>query len=155
MTVLILIFCIFEENSWLNENESSGFTSRPGGCFFRILNLAQARDCRCRLSSLSVIDVAVLISYNVIRESVVILWKSGTALPRKSEILHSVDPRIIVISQARKLTHSIHAFSCQMSRERRRFPLSAAMSAVGLNAETDRIVGRTGMIWVEIPAVCT
>lgn len=61
-TVLILIFCIPLEKSWLKEKDSSGCTSRPGGCFFRILNFAQANDCSCRFSSVSSIVEASLIS---------------------------------------------------------------------------------------------
>ena len=43
-TVLILIFCRLEVKLLLNEKESSRFTSLPGGCFFKILYFAQARD---------------------------------------------------------------------------------------------------------------
>lgn len=61
-TVPILILCIGQVKLLLKENESCGFTSRPGGCFFRILYLAQASDCRWRCSSCSGIDVVDLIS---------------------------------------------------------------------------------------------
>ena len=45
-TVAILIFCIEQVKSALKEKESLSLISRPGGCFFSILNLAQARDCK-------------------------------------------------------------------------------------------------------------
>ena len=61
-TVLILIFCSGAEKSELKENVSVGFTSRPTGCFFSILNLAHAKVCRFRWSSTSGTAVAVLIS---------------------------------------------------------------------------------------------
>lgn len=47
----------------LNEKESPGFTSRPDGCFFKILYFAQANDWRFRESSPSGMLVAVLISF--------------------------------------------------------------------------------------------
>ena len=58
--------------SLLNENESCRFTSLPGGCFFKILYFAQARDCRFRESSPSGMPVAVLISFA--DEEHVTLW---------------------------------------------------------------------------------
>ncbi len=60
--VLILIFCRFAEKSTLKEKESVELMSRPGGCFFRILYFAHARDCSCRFSSTSWMDVAAWIS---------------------------------------------------------------------------------------------
>ena len=53
--------------SLLNEKESPRFTSRPGGCFFKTLYLAQASDWRFRESSLSVMLVFVLISFGRIQ----------------------------------------------------------------------------------------
>ena len=61
-TVPILILCIGQVNPLLKEKESSGLISRPGGCFFRILYLAHASDCRWRCSSCSGINVVDLIS---------------------------------------------------------------------------------------------
>lgn len=61
-TVLILILCIGHVKPLLKENASSELISRPGGCFFKILYLAQASDCRWRCSSCSGIDVVDLIS---------------------------------------------------------------------------------------------
>ena len=49
--------------SLLNEKESSQFTSRPDGCFFRTLYFPHASDWRFRESSLSGRLVAVLISF--------------------------------------------------------------------------------------------
>ena len=46
-----------------NEKESSRFTSRPAGCFFKILYFAQASDWRFHGSSLSGVLVAVFISF--------------------------------------------------------------------------------------------
>ena len=61
--VLILIFWRFDVNPSLNEKESSRFTSRPGGCFFKTLYFPQASDWRFRESSVSGALVAVLISF--------------------------------------------------------------------------------------------
>lgn len=61
-TVLILSLYSGAEKSRLNEKESERLTSLPGGCFFRILNFAHARDCKDRCSSTSGIAVAALIS---------------------------------------------------------------------------------------------
>lgn len=61
-TVPILIRCIGQAKLLLKEKESSEWISRPGGCFFKILYLAQASDCRWRCSSCSGIEVVDLIS---------------------------------------------------------------------------------------------
>jgi hypothetical protein len=45
-SVLILIFCNGVEKLALNENESSGLTSRPAGSFLSILNFVHASDCK-------------------------------------------------------------------------------------------------------------
>lgn len=47
----------------LNEKESSWFTSRPCGCFFKTLYFPHASDWRFRESSLSGRPVAVFISF--------------------------------------------------------------------------------------------
>ena len=53
--------------SLLNEKESSRFTSRPAGCFFKILYFPQASDWRFRESSPSGMLVVVLISFESVQ----------------------------------------------------------------------------------------
>ena len=60
---MILIRARFDWKPALNENRSFSVTSRDLGSLRRILNLAQARDWRCRFSSLGTIAVACSISY--------------------------------------------------------------------------------------------
>ena len=91
--VLILIFCRLAEKPTLNENESVELTSRPGGCFLRILYFAHAKDWRLRCSSPSGIPVASLISYPT--TSVIIdRCQAMTRAPDTLKIRHREDPQI-------------------------------------------------------------
>jgi hypothetical protein len=63
-TVMILIRARLDWKPALNENRSVSATSRDLGSLRRILNLAQAKDWRCRFNSFGGIDVAFSMSYN-------------------------------------------------------------------------------------------
>jgi len=77
--------------SLLKEKESSRFTSRPAGCFFRILYFPQASDWRFRESSLSGMLVVVFISF----ESVQIVSYFGSTLNLQGTT-HTVREEIIL-----------------------------------------------------------
>lgn len=72
---LTLIRCKGAEKPWLKEKESEEATSRDGGCFFKILYLAHARDCKVLFRSTSGIPVAFWISYATkSRQWIAVLW---------------------------------------------------------------------------------
>ena len=62
-TVMILIRARLDWKFALKEKRSVSATSRDLGSLRRILNLAQARDWRCRFNSFGAIAVAFSISY--------------------------------------------------------------------------------------------